>query len=58
MDNSYVVTTYEQLDTGERVESVRSFPKCREGLISAIDYTRSHHIWIIWFNDEIVDQSE
>jgi hypothetical protein len=58
MTNSYVVTTYDQLNTGERVESVESFPKCREGLISALEYTRSHYLWIIWFNDEIVEQSE
>jgi len=38
-------------------EQVRDFPKSREGLNDAYEFARPCDEWMIWFGDEVVDDS-
>jgi hypothetical protein len=53
----YTVTTADFSNTGKMLEQVRDFPKSREGLNNAYEFARPSQDWMIWFGDELVDQS-
>ena len=54
----YAVTITETNDQGEDLNSVRFFPKTREGLNDAYNFALTNSTWKIFFQDEEVDSSE
>lgn len=54
----YTATTVRDNDQGERAEDVRVFPKSRNGLNAAYKFVQGANDWMIWYGDEVVDQSE
>ena len=49
--------TTESNDQGEDLNSVRFFPKNREGLNEAYEFARTQPNWQIFFGEELVDCS-
>lgn len=56
--NKYAVLTTESNDQGEVLNSVRFFPKNREGLTEAYEFAFTQPNWQIFFVEELVDCSE
>ena len=54
----YSVLTTESNDQGEDLNSVRFFPKTREGLNDAYKFAFTQPTWQIFFREELVDSSE
>ena len=57
MKKQYIATTCTFNSEGEKLEEVRDFPKDRDGLRAAYKFVQSAEDWIIWYGDEVVDQS-
>ena len=56
-NKTYTVTTADFSNSGEMLEQVRDFPKSREGLNAAYEFARPCRDWMIWFGNQVVDQS-
>ena len=57
MTLEYAVITTESNDQGEDLNSVRFFPKSREGLTEAYEFAKTQPNWKIFFGEELVDWS-
>ena len=57
MTLEYAVMTTESNDQGEDLNSVRFFPKSREGLTEAYEFAGTQPNWQIFFGEELVDCS-
>ena len=58
MENEYTVTTVEFNAQGHRRDDVKVFPKSREGLEDAYKFAQPADEWMIWYGEEVIDQSE
>jgi hypothetical protein len=57
-NNTYCATTVRFNDQGEKLEEVQDFSKCRSGLRDAYKFVEGADEWIIWYGDELVDQTK
>jgi hypothetical protein len=58
MDIQYIANCFNFSDGGSIEEDIKQFPKCRQGLLDALQFVNNYDGWVIWYDGEIVCEYE